>query len=87
MSTKAELRNADQSSSARTAKVLTADDNTTLSPVPNSLYIGTGGDVFIETVDGDEVPFYNMPDGSYLLCAVAKILETTTASNINGLYF
>lgn len=51
------------------------------------LYIGTGGDLKVLTVGGDEVTFTNFQDGSFLPVQVVRVFETgTTASNIIALW-
>jgi hypothetical protein len=51
------------------------------------LYIGTGGDVKVDTVSGDTVTFKNLADGSVLAVQVKKVYNTgTDASDIIALY-
>ena len=51
------------------------------------LYIGTGGDLNVLTIGGDEVTFTNFQDGSFLPVQVVRVFETdTTASNIIALW-
>ena len=51
------------------------------------LYIGTGGDLKVLTVGGDEVTFTNFQDGSFLPVQVLRVYSTgTTASNIIALW-
>lgn len=51
------------------------------------LYIGTGGDLKVLTIGGDEVTFTNFQDGSFLPVQVVRVFETgTTASNIIALW-
>ena len=42
------------------------------------LYIGTGGDLKVLTVGGDEVVFNNIPDGTFLPVQVIRVFETET---------
>lgn len=51
------------------------------------LYIGTGGDLKVLTIGGDEVTFTNFQDGSFLPVQVVRVFATgTTASNIIALW-
>ena len=51
------------------------------------LYIGTGGDVKVDTVSGDTVTFKNLADGSVLAVQVKKVYNTgTDAADIIALY-
>jgi len=51
------------------------------------LYIGTGGDVKVDTVSGDTVTFKNLADGSVLAVQVKKVYNTgTDATDIIALY-
>ena len=51
------------------------------------LFIGTGGDVKVTTISGDDVTFKNLPNGSVLAVQVKKVFKTgTSASNIVALY-
>jgi hypothetical protein len=51
------------------------------------LYIGTGGDVKVTTISGDDVTFKNLANGSVLAVQVKKVFNTgTSASDIVALY-
>tara|TARA_R100001224_G_scaffold88886_1_gene57970 strand:+ start:1725 stop:1979 length:255 start_codon:yes stop_codon:yes gene_type:complete len=51
------------------------------------LYIGTGGNIKVDTVSGDTVTFKNVADGSVLAVQVKKVYNTgTSASDIIALY-
>jgi hypothetical protein len=51
------------------------------------LYIGTGGDVKVDTISGDTVTFKNLADGSVLAVQVKKVYNTgTDADDIIALY-
>ncbi len=51
------------------------------------LYIGTGGNVKVDTVSGDTVTFKNVADGSVLAVQVKKVYNTgTSAGDIIALY-
>ena len=81
---------------ANRASVVTPSDTVNIpslsseSGTPNRgcvLYIGTGGNLKVLTVGGDEVTFTNFQDGSFLPVQVVKVFETeTTASNIIALW-
>lgn len=51
------------------------------------LYIGTGGNIKVDTVSGDTVTFKNVADGSVLAVQVKKVYNTgTSANDIIALY-
>ena len=51
------------------------------------LFIGTGGDVKVTTISGDDVTFKNLPNGSVLAVQVKKVFSTgTDAADIVALY-
>jgi len=51
------------------------------------LYIGTGGNIKVDTVSGDTVTFKNVADGSVLAVQVKKVYNTgTSAGDIIALY-
>lgn len=57
-----------------------------LSSSVRALYVGTGGNVRVTTVNGDDVVFYNAASGTILPVSVKRVWSsTTTASNILGL--
>ena len=58
---------------------------TVLDPTPRALYVGTGGDVEVETLRGDIVEFVNLPDASILPVRVKKVVSVTSAADIIGL--
>lgn len=52
-----------------------------------ALYIGTGGDVAVESENGNQVTFQNVDDGSWMPIRVNKVLATgTTATGIVAIY-
>lgn len=62
-------------------------EGTEASKSGSVLYIGTGGDLRVLTVGGDEVVFYNIQDGSFLPVQVLRVYESeTTATNILALW-
>ena len=44
-----------------------------------ALYVGTGGDITVEMASGQSVTFKNVPDGTFLPIAAAKV--TGVANN------
>lgn len=50
------------------------------------LYVGTAGNVVIETMSGDVVTFFNVNSGQFLPVQVHSVLGSTTASNILALW-
>ena len=66
---------------------ITPDDSTDLVQVTKAIYIGSGGDVTLRSIDGPEdVTFANVPSGSILDVRVLSIRATgTTADSIVGL--
>lgn len=62
---------------------VTPSDSTDLSQ-PGILYVGNGGDVKVETINGDTVTFANMPIGSFLPCVVKRVYATGTG-NTSGI--
>lgn len=49
------------------------------------IYVGTTGNVVVETEDGQTVTFTAVPAGQYVWCRVRKVMAATTASNLVGL--
>jgi hypothetical protein len=75
---------------ARNAFVVSED--TALDPTPRALYVGTGGTIVVNMLDGAQVVFVNVPDGSILpvraesvASATDDTLTSTTAADIVGL--
>ena len=70
---------------ARHAVAVTPDDNTDLTYVARSLYIGATGNVAVVTADGDTVTFVAVPVG-ILPVMVSRVKSTgTTATSIVAL--
>jgi hypothetical protein len=61
-------------------------DTDVLSLVPKGIYIGTGGDVTVRGIDGDEdVTYRNLPDASYIAVRCSHVRATgTTATDLIG---
>jgi len=72
-------------SCAQSAVAITPADSD-LSVVQRCLYIGTGGNVRVTTINGHDVTFTGIISGSLLPVTVKRVWTTnTTASNIIGL--
>jgi hypothetical protein len=50
------------------------------------LYVGTGGDLDVVTVAGNEVTLTNVQDGAFIPIQVLKVLSSSTASDILALW-
>jgi hypothetical protein len=67
------------------AVVVPSDTANMAQPAP--LYIGVGGTVILETEDGTELTFLNIPDGSTLPISAKRVNATgTTATDIIALF-
>ena len=58
-------------------------------PVPNvtrAIYVGLGGALSVEMQWGGTVTFVNVPDGSLLPLRVRRVLTSSTAASLIGLY-
>lgn len=53
---------------------------------PRALYVGLGGDVSVEMLEGQTIDFANVPDGTLLPIRVRRVLPGTTAMALVGLY-
>lgn len=72
-------------SCAKTATTITAADSDLAVPV-RALYIGTGGNLRVTTLNNNDVTFSNVASGTVLPVSVKRVWTTsTTASNIIGL--
>lgn len=67
---------------------VTPNDSTDLPKLPTAgLFVGTGGDLEVNDMDGNTVVLKNIPDGSVLPLKVSRVLAgNTTASEIVALY-
>jgi hypothetical protein len=66
---------------------ITPSDVANLSRATRSLYVGTGGDLRVTTVYGDDVTFSNVNSGQVLPVRAIRVWSTsTTATDILGLY-
>jgi hypothetical protein len=64
---------------------LTASASTTYNPPLNGVYVGTAGNVVVVMQSGDTVTFKCLA-GQYLLGRFTKVLDTSTAADLVGLY-
>lgn len=72
---------------AEFATAVTPSDSTDLTQVARALYIGTGGNVNVDTPDGATILFSNVQTGSILPVRVKRVrVASTTASNIVALF-
>lgn len=72
--------NMDMASVPGNAQAVTPSDTTVLNCA--GLYIGSTGNVVVETQQGNTVTFTGYPSGSWLWLQIAKVKAATTASNI-----
>jgi hypothetical protein len=63
---------------------VTKNDATDLTAIANKgLFVGTGGDLVVRAVgDSVAVTLKNVQDGSYIKGSFARVMATTTASDI-----
>lgn len=70
---------------AHGAVVITVSD-TTVIPTTRAIYVGTSGNIRVQTAEGQDITFSNVPVGVFPL-QVEKVFSTsTTASNLIALY-
>ncbi len=66
---------------------VTPNDSTDLTTSSRALWIGTGGDINLTTVDGTTLLLKNVPSGTMLPVRAARVRSTsTTASDIVALW-
>jgi len=66
---------------------VTPHDTNELANYSRALYIGTGGNIKFQTVNGDVVTLVNVADGSYHPWRVKLVYATdTTADDIVAMY-
>lgn len=74
-------------SPGRNAFAVTPNDSTDLTFTARGLYIGGGGDVKLDTAQGDTVTFVGVPAGSVLPVTAARVYSTdTTATSIVAIW-
>ena len=72
---------------ARRVEAITPDDTGFLRVPTRALFVGTGGNLKLQSLEGGEVVLKNVPSGCTLDVQVAAIRATgTTATDIVGLY-
>jgi hypothetical protein len=65
---------------------LTPDDDTTLTPT-RGLYVGTSGDVKVDSIDGNTVTFVDLAAGIIHAISCTKVYDTdTTATDLVAIY-
>ena len=76
------------SRSGNVAEAVTKSDSSNLSVEEAKLYVGTGGDVKVDTVDGQTITLKNVANGTFLdFILVKKVYaKGTTASDIVAIY-
>ena len=57
-----------------------------LAHVTRALYVGSGGDLAVRMLDGSSVTLLNVPSGTLLPLRVGRVLPTSTASGLLGLW-
>ena len=67
---------------------MTKSDSSNLSVEEAKLYVGTGGDLKVDTVDGQTITLKNVANGTFLdFILVKKVYaKGTTASDIVAIY-
>lgn len=78
------FQTADATAPAFRGAAVTPSDSTVLANT-RALYIGTGGNLTVTMVDGNDVVFSNVAAGIFPI-QVTKVKAATTASNIVALY-
>ena len=64
------------------AFTVTPHDTDALQTVPKYLYVGSGGDVTLRTVDGtSDVVFMNVPNGGYIYVRASHVRATGTSAS------
>lgn len=73
---------------ADNAVAITPHASTELDPYPKALYVGGGGNLVVvpKRGDGTEVTFANVPAGTIIPLQVRRVDDSSTATNIVGLY-
>jgi hypothetical protein len=67
----------------RRAAVVVPSDTNLLPFAAMHIYVGTGGDVRLLTMNGDDVTYKNKPSGTYIDIVAQKIFDTgTTAKDL-----
>lgn len=57
------------------------NNSTDLDPIPRAIYVGIGGNLSVQGLDGEQVDFYNVPDGAVLSIRIKRLMEDLTDSS------
>ncbi len=70
------------------AQAVTPSETAKVSDVPFNLYVGTGGDLKVDTIDGQTITLKNVASGTYLdFIKVNKVYSRgTTARDIIAIH-
>lgn len=68
------------------AFAITPDDDADLTAVTRGIWVGVGGDLAVIMQGGEEVTFTGIADGTLLPIRVSRVLETSSADFLVGLY-
>ena len=72
---------------ASNAFAVTPNDSSNLTHAARALFVGSGGDVKVDTLGGDTVTFVGVASGFVLPVRILKVYATgTTASSIVSVY-
>lgn len=74
-------------SPAESAEAILPSDTATLDNVTRGVYVGTGGDLMVEMLSGQQVLIRNAQAGALYPLRIIRVLQTgTTASDIVGMH-
>lgn len=71
---------ADLLSNYQGAFAITPDDNNNLEFQTRGIYVGTGGNLTVTTIQGDEITFVSVPSGMMMPLCVRRVHATGTAA-------
>ena len=76
------------SGKGKIAQTVSTNDSANVSDVPFNIYVGTGGNLKVDTADGQSIILKNVANGTYIdFIKVVKIYRTgTTASDIIAIH-
>tara|TARA_B110000008_G_C16718987_1_gene463972 strand:- start:451 stop:720 length:270 start_codon:yes stop_codon:yes gene_type:complete len=83
-----EKKKAHRNRSGSVAEAISPDDRNDLDLTGSNLYIGTGGDLKVDTIDGQTITLKNIPSGTMMNWIKVKRIYSrgTTASDIVSIY-
>ena len=86
--TESEKKKAHRNKSGSIASVVSKSDSQDLDVKDAKLFVGTGGDLKIDTMDGQTVTLKNIPSGTFLDWIRVKRVHSrgTTANDIVAFY-